>query len=708
MADDDDSAGGAPEAPRRNLRTWSASAVGLVGAAGLAVTQPVLDLFGRNPEFFVAGRYDSGQVVVFGLAVALVPAAVAVAGSTLAWLAHPRLGAVVLRGALAVFAFLFGLVLAGHLGIGAPWLATLAAALVATAVVWLHAARAGVRTLLSYLAVGNVAFLAMFLFASPAADLVDGASDADDVGGVTAPPLRGPVVVVILDEFPLATLLRADGTINDDRYPNFARLAASSTWFRNAASRVAMTSVAVPPILTGHLPGKGALPSYEDYPRNYFTVFGDRYPVNRYESVTDLCPPTICDPPPAGSLREALQDGAVVYGHQVLPDDWAGSLPAVDHSWGGFTDDLGVGEVAAPETESPETALGDDGYGRWHGLDADERSPLGQFTVMRETVARIDDRPSVNLVHVALPHYPWTLTPWGIRLTQFPHDMVGDPGDPAFPLATVQRYQLHALQVGAADVAVGEMIDHLQRVGAWDEALVVVTSDHGTSLLPRDLGRKITDENRERVLRVPLFVKAPGQQAGELRDDPAQTVDVLPSMLDLLGVEVDWELDGHSLYDGSVPRLERKISDGVEPLLATAARHAEDFAGDDWEGLAATGEHRALVGRPVADLAVGDASDLRWEADDERLFASLPTDDGRMPYLLSGAVRSADGTRPPDLLVAVNGTVAGVIGAYVEGDGGWRFTGFVGPWFVDGANTVDAYEVETTPLGPVLRPVGRI
>jgi len=32
----------------------------------------------------------------------------------------------------------------------------------------------------------------------------------------------------------------------------------------------------------------------------------------------------------------------------------------------------------------------------------------------------------------------------------------------------------------------------------------------------------------------------------------------------------------------------------------------------------------------------------------------------------------------------------------------------VGPWYVDGANTVDAYEVEATPLGPVLRPVARI
>jgi hypothetical protein len=53
--------------------------VALVGLVGLAITQPVLDLMGQNPEFFVAGRYTGAQIVEFGVLVAVVPA-LAVAG----------------------------------------------------------------------------------------------------------------------------------------------------------------------------------------------------------------------------------------------------------------------------------------------------------------------------------------------------------------------------------------------------------------------------------------------------------------------------------------------------------------------------------------------------------------------------------------------------------------------------------------------------
>jgi hypothetical protein len=58
---------------------------------------------------------------------------------------------------------------------------------------------------------------------------------------------------------------------------------------------------------------------------------------------------------------------------------------------------------------------------------------------------------------------------------------------------------------------------------------------------------------------------------------------------------------------------------------------------------------------------------------------------------------------PPEVLVAVNGTVAGSMGAFSASDGGGRtFFALLGPFFVDGANTVEAYEVERTPLGPLL------
>jgi hypothetical protein len=683
-------------------------AAGLVGLAGLAITQPVLDLFGRNPEFFVAGRHGRRQIVAFALVVAVIPSLAAILLWTVTRAISRPAGTVVHAVLVALFSALFALLVLAHLGVDATWLALGVAATAAAGIVWLALTREWTRTLLSYLAIGNVVFLLLFLFASPTAHVLQGGrAAASDLGAVTMPPLRGPVVLVILDEFPVTTIMRPDGTINAARYPNLAELGGAATWFRNASSHRASTSVAVPSILSGNLPRKGNLPTFSDFPRNYFTLFGHRYQVNRYESVTNMCPPSICEPPPPGSLSGELHDGAVVYGRQVLPSALADGLPSVDHSWGSFGDE-GSGQGFADRGAAAEASVGSDGYARWHHLDPGDRSAPGQFNTMRLTGSLIDTHPSVTMIHVALPHFPWTLTPWGTTLTQFPHLLLDNAADPGFQLAAAQAYQLHSLQAGAADAAVGELIRHLKQQGVWDDALVVVTSDHGTSLLPPDFGRKETDANREELLRIPLFIKAPGQTRGEVRDDVAQTIDVLPSIVDLLDAKVNWRFDGHSLYDGSRRHTEPKVSTSVRPALAVAQRHARDFGGLDWHGLAATGIGRDMVGRPIDRFAVGAPSALRWRADEQKLFSSLPAPGGRMPYMLVGGVRATGDAKPPELVVSVNGTLAGVIGAYKRADGAWRFTGVVGPWYRTGANTVDAFEVERAPGGVVLHPVARL
>src|SRR3954471_3474587 len=65
---------------------------------------------------------------------------------------------------------------------------------------------------------------------------------------------RPPVVFVVFDEFPADDLLRPDGSIDAERFPNFARLASISTWFPNATTGYAPPSAAVPSILDGRLP----------------------------------------------------------------------------------------------------------------------------------------------------------------------------------------------------------------------------------------------------------------------------------------------------------------------------------------------------------------------------------------------------------------------------------------------------------------------
>jgi hypothetical protein len=177
-------------------------------------------------------------------------------------------------------------------------------------------------------------------------------------------------------------------------------------------------------------------------------------------------------------------------------------------------------------------------------------------------------------------------------------------------------------------------------------------------------------------------------------------------LLDVLDVDVDWELDGHSLLDGSEPTIAPLVGPDVDGLLAVARHHAQDFPhGFDWTALAAVGEHGALVGRPVDELTLGPPSTLTWAPAQEDSFASLPTARGEVPQLLTGSIDTPDNHEPPPLVVAVNGTIAGVTGGYEPTRGGWAFSSMLGPFFIDGPNDVVAYEVRTAGPGLELRPV---
>jgi Sulfatase len=692
---------------------WAVDAAVLLGLAGVAITQPLLDLLGRNPTFFVAGHYESNQIVWFCLIVALVPGAAVFALTAVAGLPRPGLAPLSHGLGVAGLAGLCGLMLCRSFRLdGLVYVVPVVVALGALVAVVEWRSRL-VRQFLAWLALGNLAFVVLFLTSSPTSGLLWSARAAEgELGHVSVPPLSGPVVVVVLDEFPVTAIMRGDGSLIDTRYPNLARLAGQSTWFRNAASESAKTYVSTSELLTGVRASPDDMPVLADHPRNWFTLFGDAYPVNRYELVTDLCPPEACEPQPARPLTRLLDDASVVYRHRVLPPDLREGLPAIDTGWGDFGEAVGDDGGAAAATPPPTATPGSmDEYRR---KPKEEVGVRGQVAVFRRQIEALGAEPSLNFIHVKLPHNPYGLTPWGegtLPVAQRPDGSRIDPlkaappGDPAHDFLFRLIYPIQAMQLGAVDALVGEMIDRLESTGAWDEALVVVTSDHGQDMTAPGFTRVEDATNTDELFRIPLFVKAPGQHEGRVVDDRASTVDILPSMIDLLDIETDWELEGHSLYDGSESVIENHVQTDVEAAFRVAAAHVAKFPrGEDWVALAAVGEGEDLVGDRVSDHQVGDPSALQWAPDEAAVLddLSLATDD--VPYLMGGTV-AGDGARPPELVVGVNGTVAGTIGGYRPEGERWRFSGYIAPFFVDGRNEVVAYEVARGPAGVVLHPV---
>src|SRR4029453_16021291 len=123
----------------------------LAALTGLAVVQPLLDVLGRSPETFIFRGGGGGDLVLFAVAVAVLPALVLWLVGLLAGLAGPRAREAVHRGTLAVLAAITLLIAlkSADLLYGAGALAV--AGLVAAGGLWVYHRFRGPRVFLLYL-----------------------------------------------------------------------------------------------------------------------------------------------------------------------------------------------------------------------------------------------------------------------------------------------------------------------------------------------------------------------------------------------------------------------------------------------------------------------------------------------------------------------------------------------------------------------------
>lgn len=130
-----------------------------------------------------------------------------------------------------------------------------------------------------------------------------------------------------------------------------------------------------------------------------------------------------------------------------------------------------------------------------------------------------------------------------------------------FPLDTDENWQRVIANywglVSMVDAAVGRILATLESCGVEDETLVVFTSDHGDQMGSHGLLSKMVQY--EESVRVPLIFKLPGRQrAGARVAQPVSLVDLLPTLLDFLGLPVPDDVHGASLaptlHDGALPR----------------------------------------------------------------------------------------------------------------------------------------------------------
>ena len=109
-----------------------------------------------------------------------------------------------------------------------------------------------------------------------------------------------------------------------------------------------------------------------------------------------------------------------------------------------------------------------------------------------------------------------------------------------------RAYHGYYAMCSGIDRAFGRLIDALRARGVYDNTLVVFTSDHGDNL--HSYGYTISKDHPEDTsVRVPLLFHLPGETAGRTSDLLVGTLDLMPTLLGLLGVPVPATCEGRDL-----------------------------------------------------------------------------------------------------------------------------------------------------------------
>jgi arylsulfatase A-like enzyme len=229
------------------------------------------------------------------------------------------------------------------------------------------------------------------------------------------------------------------------------------------------------------------------------------------------------------------------------------------------------------------------------------------------------------------PHEPWDPPPPYNRMYADPKYTGPDLVDPV--PGDVQGYMtpeevkhtrgLYAGEVTFVDKWFGILLERLKELGIYDNSLIMHTADHGQPLGEHGYIRKARPRNYEELIHIPWIVRHPERlSAGKDISAIVQTVDMLPTILEALGIRSDkltlkfTEPDQSSSKSVNifpqdlVTRQQRQVLGGCSlmPLIEGKASH-------------------------VRDLAFGGHHNREWYARSKEWTYLLPIDGSRPPEL---------------------------------------------------------------------------
>jgi arylsulfatase A-like enzyme len=221
----------------------------------------------------------------------------------------------------------------------------------------------------------------------------------------------------------------------------------------------------------------------------------------------------------------------------------------------------------------------------------------------------------------------------------------------AFTEADVRRTrELYDAQIRQLDAELARLFTSLRKQGLFDETLVIVTSDHGEEFMEHGSMEHFYTAYQE-IARVPLILRGPGLPRGMRVDVPVSLVDLVPTILQRVGVSSPAGLDGldlsplwaggdaasvasfenrmlyleapggeaHNLMIGDYFPVYRAIRKGPYKLVVEAISNTHalyDLEEDPGEQVDVSGQHPELVAELLAVAAERSAEAAGAETED--------------------------------------------------------------------------------------------
>jgi hypothetical protein len=503
------------------------------------------------------------------------------------------------------------------------------------------------------------------------------------------------IVMVVFDELPIISLLSDNRLIDEVLFPNFARLAKTSTWYRNAATAYSSTKKAMPSILTGKYSktAPNGIVGKKQIPENLLTFFEKYYQVNAIESVTEFVPNNATVEAYLPNLSERLSslmlDSSIIISHNILPNSLSKNLPTISGQWQNFS----TNDAPKPNTND-----------NWPYQGPKPEKVRNFLKLLQKT-----NHPTLSFLHLVLPHFPFIYNDDGRQNGSQVNRLGGaakGTGQGRFAKhkeTSAIVYQAHLLQTRFVDRLLGLILDKMQSQNIFEDALIIVTADHGGGFYwGEGLSKAEMAPIREHeIMYVPLFIKSPKQNLSVISDKPVLNIDILPTIASILDVEIPWKVEGVSALT-NIPLDQKrhafipfKVEVSDEFPFDSPALNAkiELFGTRSLEKLYAFGPHQELLNRKLDALGYSSSTiELKFKRDYEKsnIRRVHPT------FYIEGTLsRFPPGKNPSDLelAIAINGIIRSTTKTFEE-DGETHFLTRVPPesW-VEGKNKITVHGI---------------